>query len=294
MKLIPPLLTIAESVTILFMAGCSSPLVYSSVWQSKPVTVDGKATEWKIPLDYFDDKTKLNFSITNDKTNLYFCIRATEDETQKGIIHSGLQIWIDTAGGKKEEVGIQFPILERNAEASESSSHKHLQSFSSDPSDEAAAAHNLKAHYMGTSKQMKLTGFTNATNGFAEVPNMYGINACLNWDTNNIMIYEVCVPFNTFYKASLSPSDSAKVLGVSFTVTVASKNNGGGHGGGDMGGPGGMGGMGGGGGMGGMHGGGGGHGGGGSHGGGEGSSSTETLTAHIKFHLAVGEPPTPK
>jgi len=281
MKLRKTLIAIAASAPLLFIGECSSPLIYSSVWQDKPVTIDGKAKEWKIPLDYFDDKTKLNFSITNDKTNLYFCIRATEDETQKGIIHSGLQIWIDTTGGKKNQVGIQFPITERSAASVEPSSDKH----SKEPSDETPAAHGLKEHYAGTHKQMKLTGFSNATNGLAEIPNMYGINTCLNWDTNNIMIYEVCIPFNTFYKASLSPSDSSKTLGVSFTVTVKSKSSNVGHGGGDMGGAGGMGGMGGG-----MHGGGmgGGHGG---HGGGESSSSnTESLTTHIKFHLAVGAP----
>lgn len=279
MKLRKILIVITASTPLLFIAGCSSPLIYNSVWQDKPVTIDGKAKEWKIPLDYFDDKTKLNFSITNDKANLYFCIRATEDETQKGIIHSGLQICIDTTGGKKNDVGIQFPIMERSAESSESPSDKHSRYSSSDSPDETSSAVNLKRHYQGASKQIRLNGFTNATAGLAEIPNMYGINACLNWDTNNIMIYEVCIPFNTFYKASLSASDSAKVFGVSFIVTVTSKNTGGGHGGGDMGGPGGMGGMGGG-----MHGGGG-------HGDGESSSSTEALTAHIKFRLAAGMPP---
>jgi hypothetical protein len=286
MKLRKTLIAITASAPLLFIAGCSSPLIYSSVWQDKPVTVDGKAKEWKIPLDYFDDKTKLNFSITNDKTNLYFCIRATEDETQRGIIHTGLQIWIDTTGGKKNQVGIQFPVIDRSASSMETSSDKHSKSSSETP-DEAPAAHGLKEHYAGTHEQMKLTGFSNATNGLAEVPNIYGINTCLNWDTNNIMIYEVCIPFNTFYKASLSPYDSTKTLGVSFVVNVKSKSFGGGHGGGDMGGAGGMGGMGGG-----MHGGGMGGGGHGGHGGGESSSSnnTESLTTHIKFHLAVGAP----
>ena len=284
MKLKSPLIIIAANASLLFIAGCSSPLIYTSIWQDKPVVVDGKATEWKIPLDYFDDKTKLNFSITNDKNNLYFCVRATEDETQKGIIHNGLQIWIDTTGGKKNQVGIQFPIIDRSANSSESSSDKHSQSSYADSPDEVTAAHSLKRHYAGASKQIKLTGFTNAANGLAEVPNMYGINACLNWDTNNIMIYEICIPLNTFYKASLSPSDTNKILGVSFILSVASKNNGGGesgHGGHSGGMGSGMEGMGGGS-MGPMHGSGG-------ERGGSGFASSQSSTAHIKFRLAVGK-----
>jgi len=280
MNLRKTLLTLAVNTPLLFFAGCSSPLVYSSIWQDKPVTIDGKATEWKIPLDYYDDKTKLNFSISNDKTNIYFCIRATEDETQKGIIHEGFQIWLDTTGGKKKQIGIQFPIIQRNERGtSGSSSSPHSRSLGTDETPEANV---LKRQYSGTTSQIKLTGFSNATNGLASVPNIYGINACLNWDTNSIMIYEVSIPFNTFYKASLSPSDSAKVLGISFIATVAPPRNAGGEGeegghGGGMGG-GGMGG-----GMGGMH--GGGHGGGG-HGGG--SSGPETLTTYIKIRVATG------
>jgi|SRR6185312_16816036 len=282
MKHINPLGQIITGISLLWMAGCSSPLVYSSVWQDKQVTIDGKATEWKIPLDYFDDKTKLNFTVTNDKNNLYLCVRATENETQKGIIRSGMQIWIDTTGGKKNQVGMQFPIIERGANGQEASS-KHSDSYESSESsasmDNMTGANNLKKHYKGISKEIKLTGFTNAINGLAQVPNTYGINACLNWDTNSIMIYEVCIPFNTFYKNSLSLSDSNKVFGISFMVSESQRNNGGGGGSEGGGGRG----HGGGGGM------GGGMGGGGMHGGG-GSSEPEVLTTHIKFRLAVQPP----
>lgn len=285
-----PLRKFVIVVSLVWMEGCSSPLIYDSVWQTKPVTIDGKATEWKIPLDYFDDKTKLNFTVTNDKKNLYFCVRATEDETQKGIIRNGMQIWIDTTGGKKNQVGIQFPVIERSSDMQNYSS-RHLDSYesagSSTPMDNMVVANTLKKHYQGADKQIRLSGFTNATNGLAEEPNIYGIRACLNWDTNNVMIYEACIPFSTFYRNSLSASDSNKVLGISFVVSVSPKSNGGGEGAQDGGGRGHGGGMGGGmggGGMGGsMH-------GGGMHGGGGHSSGPEVLTTYIKFRLAVHPP----
>jgi len=272
-------LVMAAALFLVFLAACSSPLIYSGIWQDKPVTVDGKATEWKIPLDYYDDKTKLNFSITNDMSNIYFCIRATEDITQKGIIRNGLQIWIDTAGGKKGQVGMQFPVIQRTDKSS-GTRHSEPQEPTS---DETPVAYSLKSNYAGKNKQMKLTGFNGNINGLAEVPNIYGINACLNWDTNNIMIYEASIPFNSFYKSRLSLSDSSKVIGISFVVTVSTPGYGGGGGGG-----GGMGG--GGGGMGGgMHGGGGG-GGHGGHGGGGGSSESQMLAAHMKIRLATQHP----
>ncbi len=189
------------SLGLLLFQSCTSPLIYKSIWQDKPVSIDGKATEWKIPLDYFDDKSKLNFSVSNDNKNIYICVRATEEETQKGIIRNGLQIWFDTVGGKKNQVGIQFPIVQIR--------QKETGSAGGQPG-EISGAHSLKSQYSGTPRQIKLTGFTGVPSGFAETPNMYGINACLNWDTNNIMIYEACIPFGTFFKATLSPSDSSK------------------------------------------------------------------------------------
>lgn len=289
MKIKRPLLTLVISVSLAFFAACSSPLIYTAVWQNKPVTIDGKATEWKIPLDYFDDKTKLNFTVTNDDTNMYICVRATEDETQRGIVRTGMQIWIDTTGGKKAQVGIQFPIIDKSAGG------VNMSAAHSGQSDNMDAANRLKNHYRDVEKQIRLLGFKNVADGLAQVPNIYGINACLNWDTNNIMIYEACIPFSTFYKKSLSVADSNKVLGISFIVTVNPPRNnyqegggGGGRHGGGMGG--GMGGMGGGG-MGGM-GGGGMHGGEG-HSGGKGESNgseAESLTTHIKLRLAVQPP----
>jgi hypothetical protein len=282
--------TLLKQVTITAMAvsgilaGCSSPLVYSSMWQSKPVTIDGKANEWKIPLDYYDEKSKLNFSISNDGTNLYFCIRATETETQKGIIRNGLQIFIDTTGGKKKEMGIQFPIIQRRGEAKDASAEKEPMQ------DPSTAVYGLHKQYSTATKQMKITGFPGGINGTADLPNMYGINAYLNWDTNKIMIYEACVPIKDLYKSAMAKPDTTKVLGISFVVSVTGKSYGGGGdqgggGPGNMGTPQGMGAAGGGGG--GMHGGGGG---GGRHGGGGGGggASTESLIAFIKLRLVTG------
>jgi uncharacterized membrane protein YgcG len=269
-------LTVVATSSLLILAGCSSPLVYSATWQDKPVTIDGKANEWKIPLDYYDDKTKLNFSISNDGANLYFCVRATEYETQSGIVRNGLQIFIDTTGGKKKEMSIGFPIIQKEkSSGTETDRHTEM--------DPSAASYGLRKKYSTTTKQMKITGFPGGINGLADLPNMYGINAYLNWDTNNIMIYEACIPLKTFYKAALTSSDTNKVIGITLVILVPNKAfSGGGPSARSMGSEG----------MGGGMGGGGAHGGsgGGRHGGGGGGggSVNESLSAHIKLRLVTG------
>ena len=82
-------------IPIVLMISCTHYIYISrSTWQQKPVVADGKPNEWKIPLKYFDEKSKLQYAITNDFQNLYFCIRATEQETQTKILRAGLQIKI--------------------------------------------------------------------------------------------------------------------------------------------------------------------------------------------------------
>ena len=75
-------------IITVFLFSCSKP-VTGILWQYKPVKADGVLSEWQVPLRYFDDKSKLQYTITNDSVNLYVCIRATDEESQLKIVRSG-------------------------------------------------------------------------------------------------------------------------------------------------------------------------------------------------------------
>ncbi|HTB05752.1 MAG TPA: hypothetical protein VK806_02280 [Bacteroidia bacterium] len=275
----------------LSMLSCSPPVIYKSMWQNTPVTVDGKATEWQIPLQFYDAKTKLSFSISNDMTNLYICIRATDDVTEMGILHTGMQLWIDTACKKNHQIGIQFPIVQRE-QGTASSGHGSRQHSSEEANSAESTAsayadmpdtgkiNRMHKHFLNGPKQMRIIGFNNIPDGLLELPSIYPINVSIGWDNSGAMIYEAAIPINTIYKKPFTASDSNKILGLSFNVTVTIKHgtggDRGGHGGGGMGG--------------GMRGGGmggGGMGGHGGSGGGSGEASPEQLTVWTEFRLAT-------
>ena len=83
---------------------------------------------------------------------------------------------------------------------------------------------------------MQLVGFKKSIPDYLAPENEYGINVSINWDVNNIMIYEAVIPFKTFYKPALTAIDSLKNFDFSMTIhgfpAPEKKDDGGNSGGG--------------------------------------------------------------
>jgi hypothetical protein len=264
-------------VMVVFLSACAShAVICDNNWQDHHVNVDGKAKEWEIPLRFYDADTKFNFTITNDNTNLYYCIRITDDKEEMRALKAGMQFWIDTTGNKAQQVSIQYPFPQMRAKTGEGKGN-HSGAKQSDTATMAAA----RSHFSEYAKQMRLSGFIPPIGGITEMPNEYGINVAIARDSAGVMIYEGCIPFKTFYRPVLTPADKNKIFGITIILNgmpESEHSGGGGHGGG--GGGGGMRGMGGGG-MG-----GGGHRGGGGGGGEPDDGSTRPQVLRLKIRLA--------
>ena len=276
------------------LASCSSSPLIQSIPQTKPIVVDGDASDWQLPLAFYDKETKLSFTVSNDSTKLYFCFEAFAQELQTKIVRGGLQIAIDTTGGKGNDITLQYPVpaTMQRVEPQGASGY----GSSSDNFDPIGA---LRRNFLRSqATMMQLTGFFPPAGGLVSQKNPFGIEVRINWDTiNNVLNYEAAIPFSMFYKRFLSASDSSKVFGLTFTVngvtrTGAGKRQkepdetadgggnypGGGAGGGYTGGGMGSGGMG--------RGGGGHRGGGGRSGGNESNPLSESQTLSVRLHLA--------
>ena len=276
------------------LTSCSSGNLIQSLPQTKPIVVDGDASDWQLPLAFYDKETKLSFTVSNDSTKLYFCFEAFDQELQTKIVRGGLQIAIDTTGGKSTDITMQYPVPStmQRPEPQVASGY----GSSSDSFDPIGA---LRRNFLRSQATMiQLAGFFPPAGGLVSQKNPFGIEVRINWDTmSNVMNYEVTIPFSTFYKRALVAADSAKILGLTFTVNGvtrpgASKHQkepdetasgggnypGGGAGGGYTGGGMGSGGMG--------RGGGGHRGGGGRGGGSESNTLSESQTLSVKLRLA--------
>lgn len=181
------------------MLSCSHP-VYTNLWQAKPVNVDGDDAEWAIPLRFYDNTSKLQYTVTNDNSNLYLCIRATDEQSQAKIIRAGMQVWIDTTGKNKHQVGILYPISNPEKGAKPST-----------------ASHSMEKR-LTELNDVQLTGFKASVAGLTSVLDHSAVNLKMKMDNKGILIYELMIPFKTFYKETLSPSDSSKVMGLTIIV----------------------------------------------------------------------------
>ena len=96
-----------------------SKTIYENAWESRNLKADITSNEWDKPLRYYDTDSRLQYNVTNDSVNLYVCIRATDQQSQLKIIRSGMQLWIDTIGKKKNQTGIFYPLASTNVDLHE-------------------------------------------------------------------------------------------------------------------------------------------------------------------------------
>src|SRR5579872_2726672 len=93
--------------------GQSKPV--KNILQTPPanITIDGDLKDWGDSLRYLNADKHIDYSLANDKDNLYMAIRINDYGEQIMILNAGLTLSIDTHGGKKERFGITFPVGEQ-------------------------------------------------------------------------------------------------------------------------------------------------------------------------------------
>jgi hypothetical protein len=202
-------------LTIVLLLSSCSKTVYYTTWQNTAVKADGVPNEWTLPLRYFDVKSKLQYSISNDADNLYLCIRATDEATQMKIIRAGLQFWVDTTVKEKQHFGLLYPLAFNGLRKSRSEADS---GFSRMPEAYEQGGKRVKSRFDKEPKQMQLIGFNISANGFTSLENPYGILANIDWDSFGIMTYEAAVPLRTIYRKESFQPDSIKSLTISIIV----------------------------------------------------------------------------
>jgi hypothetical protein len=200
--------------------------IYKTVWQNTNVVVDGKPAEWDVPLKFYDEKSRLQYTVSNDRENLYVCIRATDKQTQTKMFRAGMHLWVDTTGKNEHFIGITFPMPNALPKTNP---------IERERGTETEQLNNTMSRKFNSSyKEMELIGFKlPIKNGINSIQNEYGINIGISWDSSEIMTYEATIPFKTFYKESLSDADSSKKVAVSIVLNgiVIPQTIGGGGGG---------------------------------------------------------------
>jgi hypothetical protein len=205
-----------------------------STWQTKPVTIDGNPTEWSLPLRFSDSKSGLQYTITNDESNIYIAIRATEQQIQMKIVGAGMQIWINPDGKFRKTACIQFPLpgkpdpkfMNEKMQADIQQGKKPVNM-------------NMANQFQMHKPEIIFSGFLPEYNGTFNTDETKGIKAAINWDSDNNMTYELSVPLKSIYQKDIQSLKENPVAGIMIVIDAedfANKPQGG-HSGGAAGGP---------------------------------------------------------
>ena len=240
---------------ICLLISCTNKIYNSSSLQSRKVTIDGKISDWSNPLRFYDQETGMNYSISNDNYNLYFVCSISNEFLQTKILRSGLEFRIDTLGKKSFAVGIRYPT----GKISVTELKPDVKPQINKGSDVRPDRSSFRLKLLAEATEIQLVGFKPQLGKIITLSplNNTGISAAIDFDARGIMNYEAVIPFSTFYKNELTPSDSGTVFNFQIKVNPIANSNyssynsggtrGGGMPGGGMGGGGMRGGMGGGG-----------------------------------------------
>jgi len=162
------------------------------------VTVDGRNTEWKSPLPRYNKIAGINFDVANDERNIYMIVRVTDTTSIRQIRQNGLEVWINKDGKKKNTTGITYPLAPDKLKNNRLVSIVNADGFS----------WNIN--------ELKLTGFL-LENGRQPVKGC-PVKVAIKKDSSDCIVYELAIPFNTFYKEKLEKEDLRDQFYIGFVV----------------------------------------------------------------------------
>lgn len=157
------------------------------------VTIDGDRKEWGDSLSYYNPENKLNYTIANDKQNIYLVIKTKDVEQQSNILNSGVTFSIDIKGRKRSSFTLTFPVAGQSMRR---------------PGKPTLEENMLKTQYLALRK-IKVDGFKDIDEEELSVNNSYGIKAAINIDNEGALIYEQAIPLEYFRAGDLLKSEWA-------------------------------------------------------------------------------------
>lgn len=89
--------------------GCSTATQVQSSWRDKEIASVGQSRDWVGQAVFYDEKNHLTMNVLNDNDALYLRISTFDRMLQQTMLHPGITLWFDPAGGQEKAFGIRFP-----------------------------------------------------------------------------------------------------------------------------------------------------------------------------------------
>jgi len=248
-------LTVALLAFSFLAAAAPKPLQYKT-----DVVVDGNFTEWAYPLPRTNKVMGINYDIANDNKNIYIFVRCTDKVMQNQIVSSGFEIWVNINGKKKKVTGITYPTPIEAVESTTTPAANPTTATAATTGAAATGATATGAARQGRNRGgADFTGgdmggfggfggfgggggrgfgdFSQGNNSFVISKDMIlqgfliangkqpargnEIKTGIMLDADGFMLYELAIPFNTFYKEQLDADDANMKIAIGFVIKKA-------------------------------------------------------------------------
>jgi hypothetical protein len=177
--------------------------------QQRPIVIDGSDNDWPRPLPYTDRKEKVNYSVSNDKDNIYILLSTRSGPEQQKIIEGGMTVWINSQAQKDEStaVSIGFPLDSRNDRERNLMAQARPDQYKNKPIT------------LDDLKNYSLYGFgENIENYEYGHDNDKGIQVRIDYNKEGDLIYEASVPLSTVYPRNTSHNFAGKTVAVGIFI----------------------------------------------------------------------------
>jgi hypothetical protein len=182
------------------------------------IIVDGDLKDWGDSLRYLNADNHIDYSLANDKDNLYMAIRINDYSEQIMILNAGLTLSIDTHGGKKERFSITFPVGEEGGLTGFGIPKKGNADSVKEDRDELVEARLTKL------RGIKVVGFADIEGSQITTSNTYGIQTAIDYDKDGNLVLEAAVPLKFFHADDLAKNEWAFDFKIN-AISSASQNN---------------------------------------------------------------------
>jgi hypothetical protein len=196
--------------------GCAHPLAPVGHYQDSPIVADGNADDWGFPLRFSNAEHTFQYSVTNDKKNIYICLISNDPAAQSRMLRSGVSLYFDPKGEKNKNITLEFPIKKTDENA-----NNYGNPIQASGTKSTLDQLLLQSNYFNT------IGFVNIENGqYAVGDKKSNIQVALKLHDDSTLVYEAIVPVNDIPGVDPYGKNASKNFSVGISVTsTATRNN---------------------------------------------------------------------
>lgn len=170
---------------------CAQKKIKSSKWRETILQPELKKVLREAYL--YDSKTKLLYSINNDRDNIYIDLIVTEQTSIRKILQGGLTVWIDPMAKNKKNLGVQFPLAQEPPARSNQNGNNQQGNNGERP----------KMPTFDENMKIELIGLNGVESHFIDANTKDHINGNLSFNEYKELEYHLTIPFQKLCGVSL-------------------------------------------------------------------------------------------